>query len=143
MASTSQLIILVLQILILLLVLSPAPTIQKTHVYVTNELGAKESLIVHCQSKDDDLGIHHLSDGATFTWKFTPAFLPFTTEFWCYVAPVHTAVHVHFTAYIDDKEPIFLGEQIYWLVKREGVCIKHNDTGEISVEYKWSPGRIN
>ncbi|CAN1767173.1 S-protein homolog 29 [Linum perenne] len=98
-STTSQLIILVLQILILLLLLSPTPTIQYTHVYVTNELGANETLIVHCQSKDDDLGIHHLSDGATFTWKFRLAFLR-TTEFWCYVAPVHTAEHVHFTAYI-------------------------------------------
>ncbi|CAN1269902.1 S-protein homolog 4 [Linum perenne] len=141
-STTSQLIILVLQILILLLLLSPTPTIQYTHVYVTNELGAKESLIVHCQSKDDDLGIHHLSDGATYTWRFRPYFILLETLFWCYVAPVHSAVHVHFDAYIDNQDSIFYyKDHIYWVVNRKGVCIKDNNSGEISVMYNWSPGR--
>ncbi|CAN1144722.1 S-protein homolog 11 [Linum perenne] len=111
-----------------------------THVYVTNELGAKESLIVHCQSKDNDLGIHYIDDGVTYTWRFKlDIFL--ITEFWCYVAPVHSAVHAHFTAYVDNREPIFYGQDhIYWVIKRKGVCIKDNKTDKISIMYKWSPG---
>ncbi|CAN1767169.1 S-protein homolog 1 [Linum perenne] len=129
-STTSQLIILVLQILILLLLLSPTPTIQYTHVYVTNELGAKESLIVHCQSKDDDLGIHHLSDGATYTWRFRPYFILLETLFWCYVAPVHSAVHAksYERKYMD---------HVRWVAKDDGIYLRQFWKGVDVFWLKW------
>ncbi|WVY96757.1 hypothetical protein V8G54_028908 [Vigna mungo] len=78
--------------LVLVLVLASAslsnassvfPGFIKWHVYVMNELN-NESLLVHCKSKDDDLGSHKLFEGGNFTWSFRTDFLH-TTLFWCHV----------------------------------------------------------
>jgi len=60
------------------------PGFIKWHVYVVNELNNKQSLLVHCQSKDDDLGSHQLSQGGNFTWTFRVNF-SHSTLFWCHV----------------------------------------------------------
>ncbi|XP_027936167.1 S-protein homolog 1-like [Vigna unguiculata] len=60
------------------------PGFIKWHVYVMNELKNKESLMVHCQSKDDDLGSHKLFEGGNFTWSFRADF-SHSTLFWCHV----------------------------------------------------------
>ncbi|XP_014511691.1 S-protein homolog 1-like [Vigna radiata var. radiata] len=80
-------------LLVLVLVLASAnlsnassvfPGLIKWHVYVRNELKNEESLLVHCQSKDDDLGSHKLFEGGNFTWSFRTDFLH-STLFWCHV----------------------------------------------------------
>lgn len=39
-------------------------------------------LRAHCQSKDDDFGMHTIYNGKEFYWKFNNNFL-FTTLYWC------------------------------------------------------------
>ncbi|CAI0394453.1 unnamed protein product [Linum tenue] len=53
-------------------------------VYITNQLSEK-ILIVHCQSKDDDLGGHAVAVGASFNWSFGPNLFG-GTLFWCKLA---------------------------------------------------------
>ncbi|XP_068492231.1 S-protein homolog 1-like [Phaseolus vulgaris] len=59
------------------------PGFIKWHVYVMNEL-SNESLLVHCQSKDDDLGSHEVFEGGNLTWSFRTDF-SHSTLFWCHV----------------------------------------------------------
>lgn len=54
----------------------------KTHVYVTNNLPKDTNMIIHCKSKDDDLGEHTISFNETYTWSFHINYLC-TTLFWC------------------------------------------------------------
>ncbi|KDP40962.1 hypothetical protein JCGZ_24961 [Jatropha curcas] len=38
-------------------------------VHVVNNLGRNKILLVHCKSKDNDLGIHNLTVGSEFSWR--------------------------------------------------------------------------
>lgn len=44
------------------------------HVHAINGLSNSKLLLVHCKSKDDDLGIHSPTIDTEFTWKFKPNF---------------------------------------------------------------------
>ncbi|MBA0737321.1 hypothetical protein Gogos_010791, partial [Gossypium gossypioides] len=51
-----------------------SPWLITWHVHVVNGLSNGQILLVHCKSKDDDLGIHNLTAKTEFTWKFKPNF---------------------------------------------------------------------
>ncbi|KAL3729359.1 hypothetical protein ACJRO7_026468 [Eucalyptus globulus] len=53
---------------------------KKTHVEIENGLPAGTTLTVHCKSKDDDLGTHHVKDSWEFS--FIPNFID-GTFFFC------------------------------------------------------------
>ncbi|MBA0844825.1 hypothetical protein Goarm_022543, partial [Gossypium armourianum] len=55
------------------------------HVHAVNDLSDGKILLVHCKSKDDNLGIHNLTVGSEFSWKFKQQILG-ATLFWCYMA---------------------------------------------------------
>lgn len=52
-------------------------------VYVTNK-SPSSSMLVHCQSKDDDLGNRTLAFGKGFNWSFCESILS-NTLFFCHV----------------------------------------------------------
>merc|ERR1711879_1135645 len=56
------------------------------HVHIINEMKNHKFLHVHCKSKDDDLGIHHLQHGQQYSWHFNINIFA-TTLFWCYMSP--------------------------------------------------------
>ncbi|KAL1158430.1 hypothetical protein V6Z11_A08G223800 [Gossypium hirsutum] len=45
---------------------------KRWHIHAVNDLSNNKILLVHCKSKDDDLGIHNLIVGTEFNWKFRP-----------------------------------------------------------------------
>ncbi|CAI0394821.1 unnamed protein product [Linum tenue] len=95
------------------------PTVQAT-VYITNHL-TKKILIVHCRSKDDDLGVHAVAVGATIHWSFGQNLFG-GTLFWCKLAVEDK--RIIFVAYdqgVDDVK----GD---WYVRDEGVYGIHNLT---------------
>ncbi|CAN1189809.1 S-protein homolog 1 [Linum perenne] len=68
------------------------------YVEVWNHLSdPKASLLVHCKSKDDDLGVHHIKFNNKYEWRFRDSIF-YNTLFWCYLAPSNTH-HVAFDAY--------------------------------------------
>ena len=58
-------------------------TYGKAHVQLTNLLGSGSSLTIHCQFKDDDLGVHVLVFKDSFEWSFKPNFFIPSTLFFC------------------------------------------------------------
>ncbi|OVA13123.1 Plant self-incompatibility S1 [Macleaya cordata] len=54
----------------------------KTHVYVTNSLPKDTNMVIHCKSKDDDLGEHSIPYNQTYTWSFHLNYSR-STLFWC------------------------------------------------------------
>ncbi|CAN0897803.1 S-protein homolog 1 [Linum grandiflorum] len=100
-------------------------------------------MMVHCKSKEDDLGIHYIGDGSEYTWRFKPRLVFGRTQFWCYVAPVSVALHIQFDAYIfNDPSIIEYKYNVYWLVKPDGVYIRDPYDGKEEFRYRWAPGRI-
>ncbi|KAL8533125.1 hypothetical protein ACS0TY_009393 [Phlomoides rotata] len=51
-------------------------------VHVYNDL-PRETLFVHCKSKDDDLGIHYVKAKQDYNFSF--CIKPFSTLFTCHV----------------------------------------------------------
>ena len=76
---------LVLELLTLLLLLCEAGVLVsgRTHVHLKNIVGS--DVIVHCKSKNDDLGLHTISNEQEYEWSFRPNVFQ-TTLFYCYVS---------------------------------------------------------
>lgn len=51
-------------------------------VVIFSQLNPGENLLVHCKSKDNDLGEHSLQVSQNFSWKFKENLFS-TTLFWC------------------------------------------------------------
>ncbi|KAH7521865.1 S-protein homolog 24-like [Ziziphus jujuba] len=59
-----------------------SPAIAKYDVVIVNFLGENMTLNLHCQSKDDDLGVHDLPYTDVFEWRFDVNIWR-TTLFYC------------------------------------------------------------
>ncbi|CAI0394822.1 unnamed protein product [Linum tenue] len=93
------------------MIIMARPSVQVL-VYITNRLTEK-ILIVHCRSRDDDLGAHAVAVGATFHWSFNDNFFG-KTLFWCKLA-------------VEDKRISFVAYEAHvetfgqWVVRDDGV----------------------
>lgn len=88
------------------------------HVGITNAIDA--ALIVHCWSKNDDLGFHNLRKGETWKFSFHPDFL-FRSLFTCnfqWLGQSH-----HFDIYKQTRD--FVYKVIIWEIRSSGPC--HGD----------------
>ncbi|CAI0394808.1 unnamed protein product [Linum tenue] len=85
-------------------------------VTITNHLTQKV-LIVHCRSKDNDLGAHAVDVGATIHWSFGPNLFG-GTLFWCKLAVQDK--RISFVAYEQGVE-----NRGIWFVHDDGVYGTH------------------
>lgn len=60
-----------LLLLVLVIGLSNLALSDAVHASIMNRLGNGRNLTLHCQSKDNDLGQHSLTDGSEFGWDFS------------------------------------------------------------------------
>ncbi|CAI0394837.1 unnamed protein product [Linum tenue] len=94
-----------------MIIIMARPSVQVT-VNITNQLTQK-ILIVHCRSKDDDLGAHAVAVGESIHWSFRDNFFG-GTHFWCKLA-------------VEDKRISFAAYEAYfeiftkWVVCDDGV----------------------
>ncbi|CAA0825346.1 Plant self-incompatibility protein S1 family [Striga hermonthica] len=54
----------------------------KVTVHVANLLSVNEPFLLHCRSKDDDLGIKTMDQNQEFRWTFCTN-IWYSTKFWC------------------------------------------------------------
>ncbi|CAI0394850.1 unnamed protein product [Linum tenue] len=87
----------------------------KPTVQVINQLSSKV-LIVHCASKDDDLGAHAVEINVAFQWSFNTIQVGGATLFWCNVAVEDK--RLSFVAYDQGLKNSF--NYPYWLVRDDG-----------------------
>ncbi|CAI0394833.1 unnamed protein product [Linum tenue] len=93
------------------MIMMARPSVQVT-VNITNHLTEK-ILIVHCRSKDDDLGAHAVAVGASFHWSFGLEFFG-GTRFSCKLAVEDK--RISFVAYEQGVDAV--GD---WFVLDDGV----------------------
>ncbi|CAI0394845.1 unnamed protein product [Linum tenue] len=96
----------------IILMVMARPSVQAS-VYITNQL-TKKVLIVHCRSKDGDLGAHAVANGSTIHWSFGPNLFG-GTLFWCKLAVQNK--RISFVAYDDDN----VNTVSDWIVLDDGV----------------------
>ena len=106
----------------------------KAHVRLTNVLSLKSSLTIHCQSEDDDLGVHVLPYNGSFEWSFHPNFVIMSTLFFCKIQ--WQGKLTSFDSYRETRDLYGCGKYCYWDVTRKGPCLlKHK--GGYDFCYYW------
>ena len=99
----------------------------KTHVRLTNVLGPRSSLTIHCQSKDDDLGVHVLPYNCSFEWSFHPNYLVLSTLFFCKIQ--WQAKLTSFDIYRESRDLYGCNKYCYWNVIPMGPCLLKHEGG--------------
>ncbi|KAL1360424.1 hypothetical protein AAHE18_04G176000 [Arachis hypogaea] len=97
----------------------------KKYVRIHNDLDGGANLLVHCKSKDDDLGSHVLAQGQFYEFSFTPNWVG-NTLFFCSFQFDGTCHR--FDIYKDHRDYAYCGH-CDWSVHRNGPCRHFNAPG--------------
>lgn len=123
---------------------------QKHHYYIhlVNNLSSNKVMLVHCKSKDDDLGVHNIPVGQQYDMDIVPNIWG-GTLFWCYVASDNNS-HASFDAFKDRAEltdfcdsPFTKHTTCVWNVKDDGIYFVDYLAGGLEeLRFKWQEGRL-
>ncbi|XP_058724523.1 S-protein homolog 29-like [Vicia villosa] len=91
----------------------------KIHVNIANSLEGNLDLTLNCKSKDDNLGVHLLHHGETFSFTFRPKWFA-KTLFFCSFA--WTGEFHWFDIFIDWDRPRADCHNCNWNVYKSGPC---------------------
>ncbi|KAF8394204.1 hypothetical protein HHK36_020411 [Tetracentron sinense] len=111
-------------ILVIALALSQC-VVGKFHVHVQNQLGEGTTLVLHCQSKDDDLGVHLLGFYEEFQWSFDVNIWG-NTLFYCDF--VFGNVQGHYNIFVSDRDAhdARCDGGCFWGVRPDGLYFLQN-----------------
>lgn len=107
----------------------------KLHVEIKNELPHHQYLLVHCKSKDDDLGPRTLGYGQSFGFSFNPHFI-YMTLFYC---SFQWDNKLYYYDIYDDHNPLYCPNyQCKWSVNNyNGPCLFHDETNKYDFCHQW------
>ncbi|XWS47085.1 hypothetical protein CRYUN_Cryun14cG0123100 [Craigia yunnanensis] len=111
------------------------------HIHAVNGMSHNKVLFLHCKSGNNDLGIHNLTVGTEFNWKFKPQVFG-KTLFWCYMASNN--VHASFNVFWRDDVLFYKCnyKNCFWIAKDDGVYLKNIPENYDELRHKWEPGRL-
>ena len=115
------------------------PSPAKVHVRLKNTLGPGSSLTIHCQSKDDDLGIHVLSNNNSFEWSFHPNLFYTNTLFFCRIQWQDKVMS--FDSYRETRDMNGCHKRCFWDVNPTGACLLNIDKGNYDACFRWPKGK--
>ncbi|XP_060962039.1 S-protein homolog 2-like [Cannabis sativa] len=104
---------------------------------IDNKLGIGKNLSVHCQSKDDDLGEHSISNDESFKWEFSPNVWE-TTLYFCVLGWERVRSY-EFDAYSFGRDRSRCETRCAWLVSIEGIYALNDQTTLWEFFYPWPP----
>ncbi|XP_028760007.1 self-incompatibility protein S1-like [Neltuma alba] len=105
------------------------------HVRIKNSLGSGKNMTLHCQSKDDDLGVHNIEDGDEFGWDFSDN-VTGTTLFFCDLEWENVQQY-HFDAYNFGRDIVRCHTGCAWLISAEGIYGLNGQTRYWEFIYSW------
>ncbi|CAI0383168.1 unnamed protein product [Linum tenue] len=89
--------------------------------------------MVHCKSKNDDLGVHVLGPNDWFQWHFRPNYFGYTL-FYCAMDWGEGGLH-WFDIYIQYRD-YKRCKLCHWLIRKSGPCLSYGDHESC---YRWKP----
>ncbi|CAL8990295.1 unnamed protein product [Prunus brigantina] len=99
---------------------------------IINGLVPKSDVLVHCKSKEDDLGIHLIHYNATYEFEFKPNVWG-TTQFYCsFTWPSRIE---WFDIYKHQRDELLY---CLWIVKPDGPCRYNRYSKSFADCYKWN-----
>ena len=111
----------------------------RVHVRLTNTLGPGSSLTIHCQSKDDDLGVHVLSNLEFFEWSFHPNLIIISTLFYCKIQWQDKVMS--FDSYKESRDLTGCHKRCVWDINSKGACLLNNNKGGYDLCFVWPKGK--
>ncbi|XP_028770448.1 S-protein homolog 2-like [Neltuma alba] len=116
------------------LVLAPHLVEADTHLSVNNYLYNSLELLLHCQSKDDDLGRHLLHPKESFKFRFNPNLWGTTLYYCSFQWP---GAVKWFNIYEDGRDSSNCDDgKCIWIIKQDGPC-QVNAPGYGVICYPW------
>ncbi|KAK8479354.1 hypothetical protein V6N12_074553 [Hibiscus sabdariffa] len=114
---------------------------QTWHVHAVNGLSNNKILLIHCKSRDDDLGERNLTAGNEFQWKFKTNVFG-TTLFWCFMASRSDHVHAKFNVFLDNEDLFYRcnWKNCIWIAKDDGIYLKNIPEGYDEFRFAWERG---
>ncbi|CAL5416646.1 unnamed protein product [Camellia sinensis] len=111
-------------------------------VHIINDLPTNSHffLLVRCQSKDDDFGMHKLESGEEFYWRFKPNIIK-TTLFFCHFYwDTKDAIFNVYDRKLDD-DYCYKFNTCYWSVRDDGFYFSGDNTAQAtwSKFNDWTP----
>ncbi|XP_023520951.1 S-protein homolog 1-like [Cucurbita pepo subsp. pepo] len=96
------------------------------------------TLVVHCKSKDDDLGEHVINAGGNYNWSFKENLLQ-TTLFWCNFSSKHgqatgDVFWPEQQSWLADQ---CVGHNCIWTAGDQGISLHYNPTNTNNLMYRW------
>lgn len=107
----------------------------KVEASVKNSLGSGNNMTLHCQSKDDDLGLKTVPYDDEFSWEFGVNVVG-TTLFYC-VLGWESVGSYQFDAYSFGRDYVRCQTQCRWLVSVDGIYSLNGETGFWEFFYTW------
>ncbi|KAK9267160.1 hypothetical protein L1049_009580 [Liquidambar formosana] len=107
----------------------------KTHVKIKNQLRSGADLTVHCQSKDDDLGVQVLKIYHNFEFSFGTNILG-GTRFYCRMQWQNESHY--FDIYDQKRDSRACTEYCWWIVHEEGPCFLNPDGDYYDICFPWN-----
>lgn len=108
----------------------------KTHVKIKNQLRSLADLTVHCQSKDDDLGVQVLKIYHEFEFSFNPNFVVPVTQYYCRMQWQN--VSHYFDIYVQKRDEDACTEFCWWIVHEDGPCFLNPASDLYDICFKWN-----
>lgn len=105
----------------------------KARVRVTNNIGVAKDLVLRCQSKDDDLGVHIIPFKGDYEFGFRPNFWG-RTQFYCTMS--WPSQFHYFDIYIASRDQ-FLCNTCLWNITEQRPCMFNYKTSRYDICYEW------
>ncbi|XP_023520577.1 S-protein homolog 1-like [Cucurbita pepo subsp. pepo] len=121
----------------------PPPGPSRYYIHVVNGL-SKLGLLVHCQSKDDDLGYHRLlNHGDDYQWNFKVSFWG-STLYWCKLETPQA--YVSFESFWPETQHLWLRDRCkrgtvgtcLWTAKDDGIYLRNFLANVDELIHKWN-----
>lgn len=114
----------------------------KYTLHVVNQMGASRTLVAHCESQDDDLGIRDISAGNEFNWSFREN-ISGSTLYWCDMHNDHQ--HASFKVFWPESNHSWLRyrcnyKECFWIAKDDGIYLRVIPENHDEFQLKWEPG---
>ncbi|XP_059445427.1 S-protein homolog 3-like [Corylus avellana] len=107
---------------------------KRATVTINNALGNTTQLQAACKSADDNLGLHNISTGANYSFRFRPN-LSGTTKFWCHFS--WDTSTFSFDIYDDDRDS-HICRACVWHILTTGPCEYNYTSKAYDLCHNWN-----
>lgn len=112
-----------------------SPVLAKYDVVIVNFLGKNNTLNLHCQSKNDDLGVHDVQFTDFFEWRFDVNIWK-TTLFYCDMSSGN--LKGHFDIFVAKRDMNRCGnDKCIWHVKPDGLDLYLKSADNYVHQFGW------